>query len=73
MPKHKPGVLDDNTLRAFYEFCGLAPRIIEAAIHKRYEEPTNFIGRAKAVAAANAARARQSSGQRPTRAANKKD
>jgi hypothetical protein len=59
MPKHKPSVLDDDILRAFYEFCGLTAPIIEAAIKKRYEQPTNFIGREKACAAARAAHARK--------------
>ena len=59
MPKHRPSALDDNILRAFYDFCGLAPRIVEAAIKKRYEEPTNSIGRERAGAACRAAHMRR--------------
>jgi hypothetical protein len=59
MPKHKTSALDDNILRAFYKFCGLTAPTIEAAIKKRYEQPTNFIGREKACAAARAAHPRK--------------
>jgi hypothetical protein len=59
MPKHKTSALDDNILRAFYEFCGLTAPIIEAAIKKRYEQPSTFISREKASAACKAAHARK--------------
>ena len=52
-------ILDDNALRAFYEACGLSPKIIEGAIRQRHEEPLNFAAREKAIAAARATKARR--------------
>jgi hypothetical protein len=37
-------VSGDIELRAFYEACGLGAEIIESALRKRYEKPTNFAG-----------------------------
>jgi hypothetical protein len=50
MPKQKKREADDNALRAFYEACGLAPKIIEGAIEARYEEPTKVAGRETDIA-----------------------
>jgi len=43
MPKHKESVLDDNALRAFYQSCGMSPKVTEGAIKARYEESTKGV------------------------------
>ena len=59
MPKHKPILEADHTLRAFYEACGLSADIIEGAIRQRYEEPLNFLARERAIAATMTTKARR--------------
>jgi hypothetical protein len=59
MNRHPASVSGDMELRAFYEACGLSPDIIESALRKRYEKPTNFTGWERSGEAARVARARR--------------
>jgi hypothetical protein len=61
VPKRQKSPEADNTLRAFYEACGMDPKTIEGAIKQRYEKPTNFVAREKSGEAARIARARRKS------------
>jgi hypothetical protein len=40
MSKQTKLVSDDAALRAFYEECGLTPKIIDEALKARFQEPT---------------------------------